>query len=266
MIDTHAHLFDSQFDNDLQIVIDDCKKSNIQKIILPATNIATSKICLDLNAKNDFLLPAVGIHPHEVKDISDIDLNEISDLAKNKNVIAIGEIGIDYFYDFAPKEKQIEVFSKQIDIAIKNNLPIIIHTRDSISDTIEIIEKFVNQNPNWKINNTNFGLKNYRGVFHCFTGTKIEAEKIFSLGFLIGIGGMITFKNNPMEKLILDIGIENVVLETDSPYLAPIPFRGKRNTPANLIYVANKLTEITGIDLNKIEEITNRNFNLLFGK
>ena len=259
MIDSHAHLFDEQFKIDLFEVILRAKESKIDKIILPATTIETSKISLDLNLKYNFLIPTVGIHPHEVKDVTLNDLIEIDNLAKNKNVVAIGEIGIDYFYDFAPKDKQIEIFESQIKIAIKNNLPIIVHTRDSISESISIVEEIISRNPDWRKNS-------FRGVFHCFTGDKPQAEKLFSLGFLIGIGGMVTFKNSSMANLISEIGIANVILETDSPYLTPVPLRGKRNEPANVNLVANKISEILKIDINEVERITDHNSEKLFMK
>ena len=259
MIDSHAHLFDEQFSGDLAEVIFRAKSGGIEKIIIPATNIETSKKAIKLNQNYDFIFPAVGIHPHEVANVNDDDLKIISELADNKNVIAIGEIGLDYFYDFAPKEKQIEIFKKQIDIAVTKNLPIIIHTRDSMNEAISIVEEKIKQFPNWRE-------KGKRGVFHCFGGSTDEANKIFSLGFLISITGMVTFKNTPVIETLKNIGIKNIMLETDSPYLAPVPHRGKRNEPIYIFETAKKICEICNCSLEELRETTNLNCERLFGK
>ncbi|NLC48303.1 MAG: TatD family hydrolase, partial [Tenericutes bacterium] len=189
----------------------------------------------------------IGIHPHEAKDVPVDYLDILRDLSKHKKVVAIGEIGLDYSYDKDNKEKQIKYFTKQLDLAIKYNLPVIIHTRDSIQDTFDAIKD-----------------RKLTGIIHCFSGSIEMAREFIKKGFLLGIGGVLTFKNSKLHEVIENIDITNLVLETDSPFLTPEPFRGKQNNPSNVYYVAKKIAEIKKMTTQEVIDITAKNVSKIF--
>ncbi len=193
-----------------------------------------------------FLYPTAGIHPGNIDD----ENNKIDSLEKliiSNKVVAIGEIGLDYSYDKDNKEKQIKYFTKQLDLAIKYNLPVIIHTRDSIQDTFDAIKD-----------------RKLTGIIHCFSGSIEMAREFIKKGFLLGIGGVLTFKNSKLHEVIENIDITNLVLETDSPFLTPEPFRGKQNNPSNVYYVAKKIAEIKKMTTQEVIDITAKNVSKIF--
>ncbi len=260
IIDTHAHLYDEHFKNDISDVINRAEDVNIKRIIIPATNYVTASESLELADRFSIIRVAVGIHPHQAKEYSLNEFQKIESLIKNDKVVAIGEIGLEYFYDFAPRDLQKEIFVNQLKLGIKNNLPSIIHTRDSIDDAIKIIEENFTKN----LENQN----KLNGVFHCFSGTYEQAKKLKQFGFLVSFNGNITFKNSPLIETVQKLN-SGFMLETDSPYLTPIPFRGKRNEPSYVVYTLNKISEICKTDTEQIAEETtsfaNRLFNLKLG-
>ena len=244
MIDTHAHIYKEYYD-DIDELINEMKDKNIIHVINASTNYENALEIINQYKKYDgFILPAIGIHPEE---IDNYDLNKIEELIQNNKIYAIGEIGLDYYWVKDNKEEQKELFIKQIKLAQKYNLPVIVHTRDSIQDCFDILKE-----------------NRVKGVIHCFSGSLEMAKEFIKLGYKLGIGGVLTFKNSNLYKVIEEIDLKNIVLETDSPYLSPEPYRGKKNNPSNVYYVAKKIAEIKGIDINKVINITTNNAKELF--
>tara|TARA_B100000575_G_scaffold292708_1_gene301843 strand:- start:67 stop:834 length:768 start_codon:yes stop_codon:yes gene_type:complete len=251
LVDTHTHLYLDQFNNDLELVMQRAFEIGVEKFIFPAIDSSYSKKMLDIKNKypdNIFLMS--GLHPVYVKENYKEELEKVSLSLKNHKFIAIGEIGIDLYWDKTFLKQQQDAFEYQIRLAIANDLPIVIHSRESFDEIFEILD--------------NENCKKLRGVFHCFTGSMSQAKRAIDLGFKLGIGGVVTFKNGGLDKFIDQINLENIVLETDSPYLAPVPYRGKRNESYYIKYVLNKLSEIYNISETKIAEITNQNSIDLF--
>ena len=253
-IDTHSHLYSSQFDEDRNQVIRDAISTGVSKILLPNISSKYTKGMLDLCnkfPKNCF--PMMGLHPCDVnEDNIQTELIHVEqELAKGK-YIAVGEIGLDLHWDKSTLEIQKKAFIYQIELAKKYNLPIAIHVRDSFTEAIEIIEALNDED--------------LRGVFHCFTGNILDAQRVINLsGFYLGIGGVVTFKNSGLDETIKEIDIKYLILETDAPYLAPAPFRGKRNESKYLLNIAEKLSAIYNIELSTVAQITTENSKKLFG-
>jgi TatD DNase family protein len=251
-IDTHAHLFLPNFENDLDEVITRARNKGIDYIIVPATDIKTANRTIELCEKYDFIYGAVGIHPHDSKDWNPALLNEIKDLSKHKKIVAIGEIGLDYYYDFSPKEKQIEAFRSQIELAINFNLPVIIHNRESDEDMLKIIKEYCGS-----------GLK---AQFHCFNASLKDANEYIRMGHFISFTGNITFKKaDQLRDILSNISLEHIMLETDSPFMTPVPYRGKRNEPSNVKLIAEKIAEVHNVTLEDIARSTSYNVFRMFG-
>jgi TatD DNase family protein len=251
-IDTHSHLFYKNFHDDLDEVINRAIESDVDQIIVPATDLETAEQTIRLCEKYDMVFGAVGIHPHDSKDWNDSLLTKIQNLAEHKKIIAIGEIGLDYYYDFSPPEKQIRAFKAQIELAIELNLPVIIHNRDSDKDMMEIISQYCGK-----------GLK---AQFHCFNSSLNDAFEFIKMNHFISFTGNITFKNRGDIRSVLEkIGLDSLLLETDSPFMTPVPFRGKRNEPAYVKYVAEKISEIHKVSIEEVAKTTSYNAFRLFG-
>ena len=231
IIDTHTHLYSNQFKEDIDDVIAKAKENGIKKFIFPAIDSSYFDSMHNLKKKypNDIFLMS-GLHPTDVKENYKDELDFVVNSLKSHNYVAIGEIGIDLYWDKTYLKEQQDAFRFQIKLAIKNDLPIVIHCRESFDEIFEILEEE--------------NCDKLRGVFHCFTGNIDQANKAIGLGFLLGIGGVVTFKNGGIDKFINQIDLKHIVLETDSPYLAPVPFRGKRNESSYIIYVLEKLSEL----------------------
>ena len=244
MIDSHAHII-SEFYNNIDEIVKTIKDKGIIDVINCGDGINTSKEVIEINKKYDILKPAVGIHPENISDNSNID--ELEELIKSNKIYAVGEIGLDYYWNKENKDDQKDLFIKQLDLAIKYDLPVIIHTRDSIQDCYDILK-----------------VRNNRGVIHCFTGS-IEMAKLFiKKGYKLGIGGVLTFKNSNLYKVIESIDLDDILLETDSPFLSPEPFRGQTNIPSNVYYVASRIAEIKNISVEEVIDITRKNASKLF--
>jgi TatD DNase family protein len=251
IIDTHTHLYLKQFKEDIDDVIARAKESGVQKFIFPA--IDSSHFDSMHNLKNkypDEIYLMSGLHPTDVKENYKDELDFVVNTLKTNNYVAIGEIGIDLYWEKSFLKQQQDAFKFQIRLAIKHDLPIVIHCREAFNEIFEVLDKE--------------NCDKLRGVFHCFTGTFEEAQRAIDLGFVLGIGGVVTFKNGGIDKFLHKIDLKNIVLETDSPYLAPVPFRGKRNESSYIIYVLEKLSEIYGISKEKIAEITSKNAEKVF--
>lgn len=252
-IDTHTHLFLKQFSGDIDSVIENAIASGVSKMFLPNISSSTTKAMMELcrkYPKNCF--PMMGLHPCDVKKESlEKELLHVEGMLEKNKFIAVGEIGLDLYWDKTNLDIQKEAFETQIKLAKKHQLPIVIHVRESFNEAIEIVEK---------LNDDSLS-----GVFHCFTGDVGDAKRITDLGnFYLGIGGVLTFKNAGVDKTIKEIDLKHLILETDSPYLTPTPFRGKRNESKYILNIAQKLAEVKGVSLEEIAEITNKNANNLF--
>lgn len=252
LIDTHTHLYLSAFDNDREQVIKSALNDGVRKFLLP--NIDNSTVLPMLKLTGQFpeaCFPMMGLHPTSVKDDYNKELIMVANWLPKEPFCAIGEIGIDLYRDKQFLQEQNRAFRYQIELALEHNLPVVIHSRQSFEVIINVLKEF--KDPQ------------LRGVFHSFTGSLEQAYKAIELGFKLGIGGIVTFKNSGLDKVVEKISLEHIVLETDSPYLAPAPRRGKRNESAYLLYIANKLAEIFSTDIEKVADITSANAIELFG-
>lgn len=250
--DTHTHIYDEQFKDDIDQVIQKAIAEGVTKMYMPNCDLETINAMHQLQDKYpDNCFSMMGLHPCYVKENYQDVLSAMEKFLPQRNYAAIGEIGLDYYWDKTFVSEQKNAFNTQIDWAINLNLPIVIHTRDAIEDAITLVNEKQNGN--------------LRGIFHCFGGTLEQANKIIDLGFLLGIGGVVTFKNSNLSSVFLHIALDNIVLETDAPYLAPVPYRGKRNEPAYIPLVAQKLAEIYEKEVIEIANITQKNAANLFG-
>ncbi len=249
MIDTHAHIDSIQFDEDRFEVIKRAKESGIEKIIVPAIQPETYARLMEIVNSNEILYCGIGIHPHHALEFKE-HINEIENYSKEAKVVAIGEIGLDYYYDFAPKRVQIDAFRQQLIMAKQKKLPVIVHNRKSDEDLINNLK--IEQNGD------------LIGVLHCFTSSKQMLYKTLDLGFYVSFTGNITFNKNNLHKVIKETPLDRILLETDSPYMTPIPHRGKRNEPSFVKYIAEKISEIKSIDLEEVKMKTTENAKKLF--
>ncbi|MGL5796671.1 MAG: TatD family hydrolase [Cetobacterium sp.] len=247
LVDTHCHLDNEQFDLDRLEVIDRIKEK-LEFCVNIGYDLKSSAISLELAKKNDFIYATVGIHPTDISDYNDEIEEKLEKMAKDSKVVAIGEIGLDYHWMTEPKEVQQEIFKKQLKLAQRVNKPVVIHTRDAMEDTVNILKEF----------------PEIKGVIHCYPGS-VETAKILIDRFYLGIGGTLTFKNaKKTVEVVKDIPLDRIVLETDAPYLTPIPFRGKRNEPIYVQYVAEKIAEIKEINLEEVIKVTTENAKKLY--
>ena len=248
LIDTHCHLY-SEYYSDIDDIVNLAKKSNVNILINNGCDSKSNKEVIDLLDKYKNMYGAIGIHPEEVDNYSLNDIKFIEKNLNNKKVVAIGEIGLDYHYSKENKEKQIKLFELQLDIANKYKVPVIIHSRDATEDTINILRKY-----------------NIKGVIHSFSGSLETAKIYIKRGFLLGINGVVTFKNCNLKDILVNIGLNNIILETDSPYLTPVPYRGKQNNPSHILDIAKYISEIFNVSLEEVSKITTKNVLDLYNK
>lgn len=252
LTDTHTHLYSEAFDKDRDQVIEKAIEVGISRFFLPAIDSETTQAMYALQEKypNHMFLMA-GLHPVSVQENYEEELRHVEEELGKKKFYAIGEIGIDLHWDQSTLEIQQDAFRRQIQLAKKHHLPIVIHCRKAFDEVFEILEEEKGDS--------------LYGIFHCFTGTKEQAEKAISYNMKLGIGGVSTFKNGKIDKFLNEIDLKHIVLETDAPYLAPTPFRGKRNESSYLLNIADKLSDIYEIPVEKIAEITTDNSKDVFG-
>ena len=251
IIDTHTHLYLNQFKDDIDKVIQRSKDNGINKFIFPAIDSTHFDDMHDLKNRYPGIIYLMsGLHPTNVKENYKEELEFVVNSLMSHSYVAIGEIGIDLYWDKTYLKQQQHAFEFQIRLAIKNDLPIVIHCREAFDEIFEILDKE--------------NCTKLRGVFHCFTGTLEQANRAIRLGFKLGIGGVVTFKNGGIDKFLSQIDLKHIVLETDSPYLAPVPFRGKRNESSYITYVIDKLSEIYGLPIKKIASVTTKNAEKVF--
>ena len=251
LFDSHAHYNDEKFQEDREKVLSQIYKSGVTKIVNAGYNLESSKQAIEIANKHEFIYATVGISPNDIEDYKEEHLKEIAKLAQNKKVVAIGEIGLDYYWNKENKDLQKEIFISQIEIANKLNLPIVIHTREAIYDTLEILK-----------NNS----CNKKGVFHCCPFNVDLVREGLKLGFYISFAGATTFKNSKNASEIINmVPLDKMLIETDSPYLSPEPLRGKRNDSRNVIYIAQKIAETRQISIEEVAKETYKNAKKIFG-
>ncbi|NHA05307.1 TatD family hydrolase [Mucilaginibacter sp. HC2] len=252
LTDTHTHLYYETIADKRMALMQRCLDNNINRLFLPNVDKESVPLVFDLvQAYPDQCFPMLGLHPCSVKENWQQELKDIRDAHQQQKIVAIGEIGIDLYWDKTTLNDQIEAFRQQINWAKSLKLPIVIHCRDAFNEVYEVLQQEQDEN--------------LRGVFHCFTGTLEQAQKVTTLGFYLGIGGVVTYKNSGLDKVVAEIDLKHIVLETDSPYLTPVPFRGKPNESSYLIYIAQKVAELHQMAMDTVADITTENSKQLFG-
>ncbi|GLJ04424.1 TatD family hydrolase [Bacillus sp. YKCMOAS1] len=251
LFDTHAHLNAEQYKEDLEQVIERAKSEKVEKIVVVGFDRPTITRAMELIEEYDFIYAAIGWHPVDAIDMTDEDLAWIKDLSQHEKVVAIGEMGLDYYWDKSPKDVQKEVFRRQIALAKEVNLPIVIHNRDATEDVVMILKEE--------------GAAEVGGIMHCFTGSLETAKVCMDMNFYISFGGPVTFKNAKKPKeVVKEIPSDRLLIETDCPYLTPVPFRGKRNEPSYVKYIAEQIAELREISFEELAELTTKNAKKVF--
>jgi TatD DNase family protein len=252
LIDSHSHIYLPDFDDDRQIILENAEKEGVRKILMPAIDSGTHELMIGLELTHPHLCASMmGLHPCSVKENYKKELIIAREYLEKSAFVAVGEIGLDFYWDTTFTKQQYDAFHEQVEWGLHFDLPIVIHSRNSIDECIRVVA----EHQQGKL----------KGVFHCFSGNEVQAKQVIDLGFYLGIGGVVTFKNSGLDKVMEYVLPENIVLETDAPYLAPVPFRGKRNEPAYLKYVVEKLAAIKNLPVEEIAAVTTANAQKLFG-
>lgn len=245
LIDTHCHL---NLTDDIDGILIDAKKNNVLKLIISGCDKRSIRDGLEIVYRYPEIYMTIGFHPDEVDDLTDHDLEDLEKIIKtNKKIVGIGEIGLDYYHNDMNKDKQKEFFVKQIELAERYDLPVVIHSRDSIQDVYDILKEH-----------------HTRGVIHCFSGSLEMAKLFIELGFYLGIGGVLTFKNSKLKEVVNELSLDNIVLETDSPYLSPTPLRGTVNSSKNIPLIAEVIADAFSVDVTEVSKKTTNNVNSIF--
>lgn len=252
LIDSHAHIDDRRFDDDREQVIERARINGISGIINIGHDMESSLRSIDLAQQYSFIYAAVGIHPHDAKDAPVDYLERLSEMAQSPRVVAVGEIGLDYYYDLSPRDVQRKIFIEQLALAKELQIPVVIHLRDAAGDFLEIMRRE--------------GLKPIAGVMHCFSGSWEVAKECLDMGFYISFAGPVTFKNaSNLKEVAVKVPLDRLLVETDCPYLTPMPHRGKRNEPAYVKYVAEHIAQLKGISIEEFIDKVEQNTTELFG-
>ena len=247
--ETHAHYDDKKFDEDRNEILNSLKENNIKYVVNVGADMKSSYDSIKLSQEYDFIYASVGVHPHEARNMKEEDYKILEQWLQYDKVVALGEIGLDYYYDFSPREVQREVFKKQLKICENITKPVIIHSRDANQEVFDMIKES----------------KVRKGVIHAFSGSLEMALEYIKLGFFIGVGGVLNFKNaNKLVNVVENIPLEHILIETDSPYLSPVPVRGTRNNSQNLKYIVEKISEIKHIERENVEKITLETAKMFF--
>ena len=251
MIDSHCHLYAEEFDEDASAVFERAIASGIERIFLPAIDSSSHEQMMRLaKAHPGYCLPMMGLHPCYVDQGYGQELRLVEEWLKKEKFYAVGEIGLDYYHSDEFKEQQVDAFAIQIKLALEYDLPVVIHSRSSMDECIDMIAEH--------------GKGSIRGIFHCFGGDLRQAKRIIELGFVLGIGGVVTYKNAGLAKVVEELPLDVLVLETDAPYLPPVPYRGKRNEPSYISLVAEKIAEIKGIGVDEVKQATSATAKKIF--
>ena len=251
LIDTHSHIYSNEFDKDTAAILENAAKEGVQKILMPAID-ATTHFQMQRLEKNypELCSSMMGLHPCSVKENYLEELKTARAYLDNRKFVAVGETGLDFYWDKTFTKQQYAAFRTQIAWALEFDIPVVIHSRSSTDECIEVIKEFQNGT--------------LKGVFHCFSGDMQQAREIIDLGFYLGIGGVVTFKNSGLDKIVEELSLDKIILETDAPYLAPVPFRGKRNEPSYLKYIVEKIATVKNMSTEEIALITSANAQKLF--
>ena len=250
IFDTHAHYDDEQFDEDRSELLNSMKEGGVGTIVNVSASVDSWTDILKLSEEYPFVYGAIGVHPDHAGDLNEVNFAYMEKLLEKDKVVAVGEIGLDYYWDKEGHDVQIKWFKRQLDLAVKYNLPVIIHSREAAADTFEIMKEYASK---------------VTGVIHCYSYSPEQAKEYIKMGFYIGIGGVVTFKNAKKLKEVVDvIPLDKIVLETDCPYLSPEPNRGKRNSSLNLAYVADQISKIKGVTYEEVINITEANAKKMY--
>lgn len=251
IIDTHAHYDDEAFNEDRDELLNNVEDTGIKRIVNIGASMESSRVSLLLANKYKFVYAAVGVHPSSSEEIDSESILKLEEMLLDEKCVAVGEIGLDYYYDEPQRQIQKKAFIAQLELAKKYDYPVVIHSRDAAKDTLDILKEF----------------KGVKGVIHCYSYSKEMAREFIKLGYVLGIGGVVTFKNaKKLEETVEDISFDDFVLETDCPYLSPVPNRGKRNSSLNLTYIVDRISEIKGVSRDFIIEKTFENARKLYPK
>jgi TatD DNase family protein len=252
MIDTHCHLYTKEFNEDIDVIMQNAKSVGVTKCFLPAIDkdSINSMITLANNYPENCFLMA-GLHPCSVRENYLEEIEQVKKMMQEQKIYGIGETGLDFYWDKTFIKQQYEALEIQIELALEHNLPLILHTRDALHETIEVIKKYKHTA--------------LRGIFHCFGGSLEQAKDIIKTGFYMGIGGIVTYKNAGVAEVLKQVNMQHLVLETDAPYLTPVPFRGKRNESSYLKYIVEKIAAVKNLSVEEVENITTANAEKIFG-
>ena len=246
-IDTHCHISKEEYSN-IGELITECKLKNVNKIIISGCELNNIEESIEISNKYENIYLSLGYHPSEASKITNIDIENLKNkIIQNKKVVAIGEIGLDYYWSKDNKEEQKKLFNCMLNLAEELNLPVVIHSRDAFQDTYDILKK-----------------RNLKGVIHCFSGNLENAKMYISIGYKLGIGGVLTFKNSKLKDVIKFIDLNHIITETDSPYLAPEPYRGKQNSPINISIIVQEIAKQKNVDIKEVETKIENNVKELF--
>lgn len=249
-IDSHAHLDDSRFDKDRDLIIESLKENQVDYVFNIGADLKTSEASLKLAKEYDNIYAVVGVHPHSAKEVDERTMERLREMAKEDKVIAIGEIGLDYYYDNSPRDLQLKWFKEQLKLAKEVDLPVVIHTRDASQETFDILKEHS---------------EGLRAILHCYSGSAEMAMEYVKLGFYISLAGPLTFKNARVPKEVAEVvPMDRLLIETDCPYLTPVPYRGKRNEPMFVRYVVEEMARIKGLSLEEVGKITSENVQKAF--
>lgn len=253
LIDSHTHLYSKEFEKDFDEVLQRARNAGVTRFYLPGidSEVIEDMLKLERLYPGEFF-PMIGLHPCSVKENYREELQIVEKYLSQREWVAVGEIGLDFYWDTSFKDQQFEAFNTQMELALSYRLPIVIHTRNAMRETIEAVKPFAQ--------------KGLAGIFHCFGDTSENAKKIIDLGFYLGIGGVLTYKNANLSETLKDISLDKIVLETDAPYLSPVPYRGKRNESSYLTFVAEKLAAIKNVSVEEVATITSSNAEKIFGQ
>jgi TatD DNase family protein len=255
LIDTHAHLYLEIFDDDRDTVLQRARDAGVSTIVMPAIGVPSIQQAVDLCEAHDGLYAMAGLHPSEVKEATEEDFEAVVEWCSHPKVVAVGESGLDYYWDRSFDDKQKEFFRRHVRLAIEADLPLVIHNREATEDILAILEEeHVHAD----------APEQMRGILHCYVDPPAVAERAWNLGFFVGVGGIMTFSNSDVGQYVADVPLDRIVVETDSPYLAPEPHRGNRNEPSYVRDVAERLAEIKNVPVAEVEEVTTRNARAIY--
>ncbi|MFB6097827.1 MAG: TatD family hydrolase [Salinibacter sp.] len=255
LVDTHAHLYLDRFGDDRTETIQRAREAGVETVVMPAIDISSIRQAVELCDTYEGLYAMAALHPSETKEASEEEFEAVVDWCSHPSVVAVGESGLDYYWDRSFDDRQQEFFRRHIRLAIEADLPLVIHNREATEDILTILEEeHVRTNVPERM----------RGILHCYVDPPAVAERVWNLGFFVGVGGIMTFSNSEVDQYVADVPLEQIVLETDSPYLAPEPHRGDRNEPAYVRHVAERLAEVKGVPFGEVAEITTRNAQIIY--